>query len=79
MRFVLHAQQMYQSSFGKGGIESQIPIHNEKNAFDNLKTNFELGAVHPLVIDTEQKAICIQFNEQRIPDLPYNGKWFEGK
>ncbi|MEG1728221.1 MAG: CotH kinase family protein, partial [Bacteroidaceae bacterium] len=50
-----------------------------KYAFDNLKTNFELGAVHPLVIDTEQKAICIQFNEQRIPDLPYNGKWFEGK
>lgn len=47
--------------------------------FDHLKTNFSLGEIHSLNINSTHTGTPILFNKRQIPVLPYDGKWFENK
>ena len=47
--------------------------------FDHLKTNFSLGEIHSLNINSTHTGTPILFNKRQIPVLPYDGKWFESK
>lgn len=47
-------------------------------AYNNLKTNFSLGNIIGLKIESTAPKANIEFNDQTIPVMPYDGKYFEG-
>ncbi|NDW12737.1 T9SS C-terminal target domain-containing protein [Bacteroides sp. 214] len=65
----------------EGEIASMINNATGLNevAFDNLQTHFNLGAPTELTITSNHEYLSISFNNERIPILPYEGKYFEGR
>lgn len=51
-----------------------------QRAYENLQENFSLGTPHALYVSSSVSANTpIMFNGMKIPVLPYDGKYFEGR
>ncbi len=50
-----------------------------QQAYYNLQENFDLGIPHGLFITSSQPSVSLGFNQQFIPVLPYDGKYFQDR
>ncbi len=83
--FEFHALRWNLTSQFHNYFRENITYHKAQTAnyvtlaYNNLKTNFALGNIIGLKIESTAPKASIEFNDLKIPVLPYDGKYFEGR